>query len=385
MQRPENVNLDNWREYPYCQWSFQNVRQIIPTAPISARGQSPRLTLQQQDLGAISLPFADSDASLEDVLCASHTDALIVLHRGKWIYQWTADHYDISNPHIIFSISKSITAHIAGILAGQGLIDCEAPILDYLPDTKGGVYGECTVRHLLDMTVALNFEENYSDKDSEYMRYREATAWNPVDQTNNPADLESFLYTLQGDDYPHGELFLYRSPNTDLLGLLLERVAGMPLSALYSKYLWQPMGAIADAYVTVDRLGIARAAGGICLHPADLAQIGQLFIDQGKAGNQQVIPASWIEDTYQNGNKEAWDKSDYHHKYPHGKYRNKWYQAGDEDGVINARGIHGQILYVNPKREVVIAKLTSQPTPLNDDLTANVLRAFDRLAVTLSD
>ena len=384
MHRPQNLTIDNWREHPNNRWAFQHVRQIIPTATIRAGHTRRLLETRFQDIGSLQVDSNVGQIEFVELLKASHTDGLVVLHHGDMVYQWHADYYDMSNPHIVFSISKSITAMLAGILEAQGLIDCEAPVVDYVSGVRGSVYGNCTIRNLLDMTVALDFEENYSDKESEYMRYREATGWNAVDQTGGPADLESFLYSLRQSEAPHGDTFLYRSPNSDLLGLLIERVAAEPLATLFSKYLWQPMGAVGDGYVTVDRLGLARAAGGVCIHPIDLAGIGQMFLNDGKVGDQQVIPVSWIADTRFNGDKGSWSRGDYHHKYPNGRYRNKWYQAGNNDGVIGGRGIHGQILYINPRRKVVIAKLTSQPTPLDDVMTARVLKAFDAVSEALS-
>jgi CubicO group peptidase (beta-lactamase class C family) len=233
------------------------------------------------------------------------------------------------------------------------------------------------------MSVALDFEENYTDEHSEYVQYRIATGWNPIDQTTPGPGLESFLYSLKQNQEDHGNTFLYRSPNTDLLGLLLERAAAVPLPKLLSHYLWKPMGAETEAYITLDRFGTSRAAGGICVTVRDLARIGQLFLENGQVNGRQVIPSTWIEDTCNNGDQAAWDRGNYKHKLPNGKYRNQWYQVGDRDSSISARGIHGQLLYINPSRSVVIAKLACQPEPLNDAITASFMSAFDQIAKQL--
>ena len=193
----------------------------------------------------------------------SHTDGLQIIKEGKIIYEWSADHYNPLNPHILFSVSKSITAMLAGILESKGIINSNDPVVKYLPKAKNSAYGNCSLRHVLDMSVALDFEENYTDKSSEYILYRMATGWNPEDLTNPGPALEEFLYSLKQKDHDHGYEYLYRSPNSDLLGLLLEKASGKPIVDLFSELLWQPMGAEDNAYITVDRCGLGRTAGGI--------------------------------------------------------------------------------------------------------------------------
>ena len=145
------------------------------------------------------------------------------------------------------------------------------------------------------------------------------------------------------------------------------------------------MGAQTDGYVTVDNHGLARAAGGICVTLSDLARVGQLMLHRGAAGGCQVVAESWVEDTWTDGSQDAWLRGNYAHKLPHGRYRNQWYQAGDEDRCLHARGIHGQLLYINPAREVVNARISSQPDPLDDAMTAEVLAAFGQIARSLGD
>ena len=98
---------------------------------------------------------------------------------GKLVGDWFAPHMDFGARHIIFSISKSLTAILAGILEGEGVFDPEAPVTQYIPEAAGSAYGDATVRHVLDMTVSLDFEEAYLDPESAFARYRRATLWNP--------------------------------------------------------------------------------------------------------------------------------------------------------------------------------------------------------------
>ena len=382
--RRGDVDLANWRLHPQSRWAFQNVRELIPTANIKCAINSEKISrLIVGELLSIQIESDTGKSSLEVLLESNYVDALLVMHLGKIVTEWYAPHYDHNNPHVLFSVSKSLTGLLAGIMADNGMVDCEAPVADYLPLPKASAYGDCTVRHLLDMSVALDFEENYTDSRSEYVKYRIATGWNPVDQTQPDPGLETFLYNLQKSSDQHGQTFLYRSPNTDLLGLILEKAGNRPLATLFSEFLWQPLGAESDAYISLDRYGVPRAAGGICVTLRDMARVGQLFLDDGRVSDRQVVSTVWLEDTCNNGDQAAWDRGNYKQKLPRGNYRNQWYQIGDDDGSISARGIHGQLLYINPSRSVVIAKLASQPEPLNDERTALFLRAFDSIAEIL--
>lgn len=377
--RPLGTDLSNWRSSPYNRWAFQNVRELVPSANIAA-GDARALTAHERSLPR-NLTLADgSDLDLDALLTESETDSLLVLHQGKVAARWQAAHADTTRPHIVFSISKSITALMTGILADQGVVDLARPLEHYLPGCRDSAYADATLRNLLDMNVALGFTEEYLNPDGDYFRYRNATCWNPVDQTADPETLEAFLYSLPRADFDHGEIFNYKSPNTDLLGLVLERASGVFYADLLSTLIWQPMGAASDAYVTVDRGLLARGAGGICTTPDDLARLGQLVLDDGAIGGHQVIPASWIADTRTEGNEAAWQRGDFTTLLPRGCYRNLWYQLRDDDGCFLAIGIHGQWMFINPVTRTVIVKLSSQGLPVDEPLDLRILPALQSLS-----
>ena len=383
------ADIGSWRDHPQNRWSFQNIRQIIPTSPLNAAGNNAG----RDNWNTVELPelFAASDTewsdttNFSDLLLRAHCDGILVLHRGIPAGRWIAPWFSAESPHILFSVSKSLTGLLTGILVGNGVLDPTLPVGHYIAGLRDCVYGQCALRHLLDMTVALDFEEEYVDPQSEYVRYRIATGWNPVNQRNPGPGLEEFLKTMQATGENHGERFLYRSPNSDMLGLVIEETAGIPFAQAFSELLWQPMGAHTDGYVTLDHHGLARAAGGICVTLADLARVGQLMLHRGAACGCQVVAESWVEDTWSAGSRDAWLRGNYSHKLPHGRYRNQWYQSGDEDRCLHARGIHGQLLYINPAREVVIARVSSQPDPLDDAITAEVLAACGQIARSLGE
>ncbi|HET6161954.1 MAG TPA: serine hydrolase [Dongiaceae bacterium] len=372
------VTLANWRLSPWNRWAFHHVSDILPVARIAASpAPDSSLSRAPYDLGGLSFEDADGQAwTIAELLPRTETDGFLVLQDGRIILEWYGNDLIATTPHIIFSISKSVTAILAGILAERGKLDPEAPVTRYVPEAAGSAYGDCSVRHVLDMTVNIVFEEGYLDATGAFARYRVATGWNPVSDPAMDSDLHSFLVTLPRGAGRHGERFHYVSPNSDMLGWIVERAAGASYAQLLSELIWKPMGAVTDAYVTIDRLGAARTAGGVCTSLHDLARFGEMMRNRGRAADRQVVPATWIDDILCNGDPAAWARGTMAQLLPHGRYRSKWYITGNDHGAYCAIGIHGQWLYVDPRAQLVIAKLSSQTLPVDDDIDRLLLKAF---------
>ncbi|ESY96238.1 serine hydrolase [Mesorhizobium sp. LNHC229A00] len=377
--RRNEVLLSNWRVSPFNRWSFQNLGELVPTARVAAAPGAAEA--RQRDMDGLlgeKVTVATAPETVAEFLLRSSTDAVTVMKGGKITGDWFAPHMEFGARHIIFSISKSVTAIIAGILEGEGVFDPEAPVTDYIPEAAGSAYGDASVRHVLDMSVSLDFEEAYLDPESAFARYRRATLWNPGGGTES---LREFILTLQRLAEPHGQTFRYRSPNSDLLGLLLERASGQRFTDLMREKLWLPLGAVSEASVGVDMEGTARAAGGISVTPRDLARIGEMLRQGGTANGHRIVPEAWVRDTTSTGgSNEAWRRGTMVSLFPNGRYRNKWYQTGHENGAYCGIGIHGQWLYVDPSTEVVIAKMSSQPEPVDDPLDIEIVAFLEALS-----
>lgn len=380
------ATLANWRQAPWNSWAFHHVPEIIPVMRI-AHDPARVSALPEAARALGGLAFTGPGGvrwTLSRLLPATATDGFLVMHKGRVAFEWYGNGLSPGDPHIVFSVSKSITAILAGILVERGQLEPDAPVLRYIPEAAGSAYGDCTVRHVLDMTVGIAFLEDYLDPVGDFARYRVATGWNPAENPALAMDLRSFLTTLRRDDMPHGARFHYVSPNTDMLGWILERAGGLPYARLMTEMIWSRLGAEADAHVTVDRLGAARAAGGICVTLRDLARFGEMVRNLGRAGDQQVAPRWWIEDILRNGDQRAWLAQPTAAKFlPAGRYRSQWYMIGNASGAYCAIGIHGQWIYIDPMAEMVIAKLSSQPLPVDEPTDHLLLAAFEAVATAL--
>jgi len=243
-----SVTLANWRTPPFSAHAFHNVGKLVPAVPIYASGRAWAFPRELQSLDGLT--FNDHQGKewrVSEALSSTDTRGLVVLHKGRMVVDWYGGGYDGASPHIIFSVSKSLTGAMAGILVEKGQLDPDSPVAAYIPEAKDSAYGDCTVRHVLDMTVSSSFVEEYVDLSGEYGRYRRATLWNPPLADEEPGTMHDMLVALSRAEAPHGHVFKYLSPNSDLLGWLVERASGETFAHLFSELVWKPMGAEADA------------------------------------------------------------------------------------------------------------------------------------------
>ena len=364
---PEHqVTLANWRDPPLNRWAFRNVSQIVPSAMVWRGAQGSELPANGRDLGDVTFSFNGETLSVQDMLERSLADGFVVVHDGRIVQESYLGGLKPHVPHILFSVTKSIVGLLAGILVGRGDLDPDAQLTTYIRELETSGYADATVRHLLDMTASVDFDEDYLATEGDMVRYREASGWNPGG-AGDTGGLRLFLPTLSGAN-GHGKVFQYCSPNTDLLGWVLERAADQPFPELLSEALWAPMGAENNAYIGVDGLGAPRAAGGLCATTRDLARIGQLLLDDGRAMGNQVVPADWIRDIFENGDREAWKGGSFAEDMPDAWYRSKWYKHGEDAFAVSGLGIYGQSVFIHPASRTVIAKHASQITPLDFDI-----------------
>jgi CubicO group peptidase (beta-lactamase class C family) len=372
------VTLANWRTSPFNRWAFHHVREILPTADIPHDPMGVRsLASRPVDLSGLEVRgIAGESLSLAQALEATTTDGLVILHRGAIVHEQYHFGMTAHAPHILMSVSKSMLGLLAGILVGRGVLDTDRLVTDIIPEVKETAWIGATVGQLLDMRVGIAFDEDYLATSGPIITYRKSTGWNPPGHGENASDLRSYFPQLTKPDGKHGGRFHYVSPNTDLLGWVIERAAGARYADLMSELIWQPMGAEDAAYITVDRLGAPRAAGGMCTTTRDLARVGQLLVDGGARGTRQVIPAAWLHDIAHGGDAEAWTAGSFGPYYPGVEmhYRRKWYVERGAKPVLFGLGIHGQNVYVDAANEIVIAKYSSQAPPLDAGLIALTTR-----------
>lgn len=385
----QQVDLSNWRSAPWNRWAFQHVREIVPSADIANDPQRVTpLPDTLHDLSPVRFALAGGEQiSLQAFLPQAHVDGLLVLQDGAIVFEHYRNEMHEYSPHILMSVSKSVLGMLAGILAHKSIIDVETPVTDTLPELQTTAYKGATIRNLLDMQVGVRFDENYLATDGPIIAYRKATNWNPLAPGEAASDLRSFYQLLDQPDGQHGGRFHYVSPNTDLLAWVLERASGRRYADLLSEHLWQPLGAQSPAYITVDRLGAPRAAGGVCTTLRDLARLAQLLVDDGYCHGQALLPPGWVDDLQTAGDRSAWQRGDFAAEFP-GRdlsYRNQWYALHADTDWLMAVGIHGQNIYVNRRKQFAMVKFSSSPAAIDGATMIDGLSAAIAIADFLGE
>ena len=377
------VTLDNWRKYPYTSWSFVNVRNLIPTAAIETNLNSKtnfkKNITNLQDLKVI---HQDIRYNFINVLKNCHTDAFLVMHKGVLIYEYFDKFTLKDSPHIIFSISKSLTSLLTGILFQEKKIDLNKTVSNIIPETKGTAYEDAKIRNVLDMNVASKFIEDYTGEAEIFKKYRSSTGWDLPDNNlkNNFDGLHDFLSNMPRSKFSHGKKYHYCSPNSDLLGWIIERVSQEKYYKLMSDLLFKPSGMSFPANITLDKWGASRSAGGISISPYDLILLADIVRCEGSGVNGQIIPSSWINDFINYDDNSCYLNQEDLKRFPNGNYRSKWYQTGFDDNEYCAIGIHGQNIWINPKKELTIIRMSSASDPINIETEELMFSVFKKIA-----
>ena len=180
----------------------------------------------------------------------------------------------------------------------------------------------------------------------------------------------------------HGKKFEYRSVETDVVAWALERAAHRSLADLVSELIWKKIGAEHNAFFTVDRAVTALADGGFNATLRDYARFGLMMQNSGMVGDTRVVPAAWV-DACASGDHSVYGEP-YTDTCPDGAYSNFWWVNNIDDGDFMARGVFGQMIYIDRNAELTIVKLSTWPDYVITDFTRESLAAFAAIKKQLS-
>jgi CubicO group peptidase (beta-lactamase class C family) len=374
----------DWDRPPWNRWSFQHVREILPTAEVW-RGNGPVRTLPRVDFNLDGLAVTDSAGSpttLLGLLDEQYTDGFLILKHGAVAYERYFNGMTERTLHLSQSVAKSFTGMVAGILVERGLLDVNAQVTTYLPELAETGWRGATLSQVLDMTTGTRFSEEYINPYSDVGQVDVASGWKPIPADSEPAfkwprHMWELVLGLTETDRAHGELFSYRSIETDVLAFCMERVTGKRLPQLLSEEIWQKAGMEESACMTVDVAGFVLADGGLNACLRDYGRFGQMILEKG-AG---VIPPSWIDAT-RKGNHDIF-KEPYTFSMPQGAYRNQFWIEDPVSKAILAKGVFGQLIYINWNYNMVAVKLASAPDFLNRPFDVAMFQALHAIAKAL--
>ena len=373
----------NFFSFPKMRWSVCHLRELLPTEQVS-RGLGAPVPLEYALDGSIDavsfLPIgSDSAITWEASLAKNYTDGILIMHKGKVVYEYYSGCLSDAGKHAAMSMTKSATGLLAEILVAEGTLDDTARVSDIIPELSNSAFGSASVRQVMDMVTGLAYSENYADPNADIWAYSAAAS--PLPKPKNytgPVGYFEYLQTVKPDG-EHGDAFHYKTINTDTLGWIISRVTGQEITELLSERIWSRMGAEQDAYMTVDAKGVPFAGGGLSAGLRDMARFGQLVLNKGMINGKRLFPKAAIEHIQQGGDKAAFEKAGYQY-LPGGSYRSMWWVFHNAHGAFAARGVHGQTVYVDPTAEMVIVRFASHPNAGNAAIDPTSLPAYQAVA-----
>lgn len=352
----------DWDRAPWNRWSFQHIRELLPTTEVW-RGDKPVRQTQRREKNLDALPVKNITgefATLLQLLDETYTDGFVVLHQGAIIYERYFGGMTPRSLHLSQSVAKSVVGIAAGALIGRGLLDPNQFVAHYLPELAASAWQGATLQQVLDMTTGAGFNEDYADPFSDVGQLDVASGWKPVPPATDPefqwpAHVWELILTLKQQPRPHGAAFEYRSIETDVLAFCMERVTGKRLAQIVSEDVWQKLGAEESACFTIDPAGYSIADGGFNATLRDYARFGQMVL----SGGENIVAKTWIDET-RNANHALFG-APYSIVLPQGGYHNQFWVEDQKSRNLLCRGVFGQLIYIDFEHEMVVVKLSSWP------------------------
>ncbi len=330
----------------------------FPSRVVQAPAQASALPVRPRPI-LDRVAWKGRTVPLMTVLEATRTNAFLVLQDGVLVHEWQRPGTGPATLFPSWSVAKSIVSLLVGTAVARGLLSETDRVSALLPELRNGaIFGQITLRNLLDMASGIAVPENYDPR-------------HPLTGTAGmylTRDIAAFVRDNAHLAFKPGSRGRYRSIDTELLGLILARVEGKPLADILSERIWKPMGAQADATWNLDREGgVEKAFCCINATARDFARLGLLVAGQGRSGPDRIIPARWIERILTPARREVdgW------------QYSAQWWHApGGDDHDIAAIGVYGQYIYVNRDTGTVIVKLSDHGAEQDEIDTLSVMQAI---------
>ncbi|MFW2588168.1 serine hydrolase domain-containing protein [Sagittula sp. SSi028] len=265
---------------------------------------------------------------------------MVVLRDGARVFETYRLGTNANDPRISWSLAKSYLSALFGILRAEGYFpDLDAPVTGFAPELTGSAYDGASLRHVLQMSTGVAFDEDYLDFWSDINKMGRVLALG--------GSMDRFALGLTERQAPPGTRWQYVSIDTHVMGMVIRGATGQSLPDLMTDKLLQPMGTYGAPFFLTDGHGAAFALGGLNLTTRDYARLGEMFRNDGRFQGKQIVPADWVrESTRASADTPAGAKG----------YGYQWWTPADaRAGEFMAQGVYGQYIYVDRQSATVVA------------------------------
>lgn len=283
-----------------------------------------------------SFKVGNKEMDFEEYLEKNKTVSFLIIRRDSILYEKYFHKYNQGKVVPSFSVAKSFTSALIGCALKDGYINSlDEPMVMYIPELKAKGFGKVTIRHLLQMTSGLDFNESYYNPFGDAATFYYGT------------NLRKSISKMKLKAEP-GTRFEYQSGNTQLLGLVLERaLRDKSITQYLQEKIWSPLGMESDASWSIDRKinGLEKTFCCINATARDFAKFGRLYLNKGTWNGAEIIPRDFYLESI---SRDTTSASPLYYQY-------QWWMPQPEYGFM-AQGILGQYIYVNPEKQLIIVR-----------------------------
>ena len=340
---------------------YRNADKIFMTRTIKAGDLEYRLPYELLDLGDVVIKRNDASMTVDEYFTKNSAAGLLVIRDGEILYERYGLGNDADSKWISFSVTKSVVSMLIGAAIQDGYIaSVDEKVSRYLARLKGSSYDQSSIANLLQMASGVQWNEDYSDPESDVA----AASWGTI-------DLYKYLQNKAREAEPD-EKFNYNTAETNLIGTLLRSAIGNNLSSYLSEKIWKPFGMESDGLWNLTEPG-GGEFGGCCISATlrDYGRIGLFALADGRlADGTEVLPSDWMrESTTPSKNNDG--------------YGYFWWLDGE--GVFKASGLSGQGIYIDRGEKLVIAQQSARPTTGDDAGWAWEKSLFEAITEAIKD
>ena len=329
-----------WSHAQRTRW-FRQLDAVAATVPVR-RGATVRPLPKAGGRFDVRFTVDGKPLDLAGYMAANHVTGLLVLRDGKILAERYGGGRGERDRWTAWSVTKSVTSTLVGAAVRDGAIaSIDQPVTVYLPELKGSAYNGVTIRNLLTMSSGVRWDEDYESRTSDFFHMLD----HPILEQMRKLPRET----------PPGSVFHYNTGDTNLLGIIVARATGKPISRYLSEKIWAPYGMEQDATWWLNH-GQEVAGANLSMTLRDFGRFGQFTLDGGRIDGRPVLPEGWLATATSRQLPSDW---------PHAPgYGFKWWVQGP--GRFMALGIFGQTIYIEPARRLVVVLNQSWPRADNE-------------------
>jgi CubicO group peptidase (beta-lactamase class C family) len=355
--------------------NFRRMAEILPSRPVHRSG-TPFHFARAPRAPDLSFEYGGKTHRLDEFLQRTIASGLLVVKDDRVVDERYFLGATEDSALTSFSVAKSFVSALVGIAIAEGRIaGVDRPVTDYVPELKGSGYDGVPIKHILQMSSGVHFDEDYASwkSDISIMFAKSFVLGTPIN---------AYAASLRSERRS-GEAFNYISVDTQVLGMLLVHATGKPLATYLEEKIWGPLGMERDTAWVTDRAGDSGMEYAFCCLNAtlrDYAKFGRLYLRGGDWEGRRIIPESWVRESVVPDKPYLIHSGAYTSDWTIG-YQYQWWVPEGSDGEFMAIGVWGQYIYVNPKHNVIIVKTSVDPD--FDDRDMENLTAFRAIAAAL--